>query len=66
MSGRDESILHRIEAQGREAPRVALAGSTRSGEGDERYAVLGEIARGGVGVAFSDDLGWTVTMVYAD
>ena len=45
---KDRSILARLESQGRDAPRVELKG-TEFGKSDERYELVGEIARGGVG-----------------
>ena len=46
----DKSILLRMEEQGQKAPRVSLKGAERSAEATERYEILGEIARGGVGL----------------
>jgi len=47
----DESILQRLEAAGRRAPRVTLKGGTEgTPEGRcGRYEVLGPLAQGGVG-----------------
>ena len=44
------SILSRLEAQGQPAPRVRLKGTERSEKASERYEILGELARGGVGL----------------
>jgi serine/threonine-protein kinase len=45
----DKSILVRMEEQGQQAPRVNLKGTERNAQATERYEIVGEIARGGVG-----------------
>ena len=44
---KDKSILLRLEEQGHDAPRVQLKGGTGPTQGDDRYEVVGEVARGG-------------------
>ena len=46
----DKSILLRMEEHGHVAPRVKLEGTERNEKATARYEIVGEIARGGVGV----------------
>ena len=46
----DKSILHQLDGDGKPAPRVALKGTERDAKATERYEIVGEIARGGVGI----------------
>jgi len=63
----DKSILQRLEEQGQEVPRVQLPGADLPGHAssNERYQIVGEIARGGVGRIYKGrdtDLGRDVAM----
>ena len=46
----DKSILLRMDEEGHTAPRVKLEGTERDENAKTRYEIIGEIARGGVGV----------------
>ena len=46
----DKSILLRMDEHGHPAPRVKLEGTERNEQAKTRYEIVGEIARGGVGV----------------
>ena len=61
----DRSILLRMQEQGQTAPRVSLKDTERSAEATERYEILGEIARGGVGLVHrgrDNDIGRDVAL----
>ena len=62
---KDKSILRRMEEQGVPAPRVTLRGTERSAQAKDRYEIVGEIARGGVGVVHrgrDNDIGRAVAL----
>jgi len=61
----DKSILLTLEEQGVPAPRVRLKGTERSENATARYEIVGEIARGGVGVVHrgrDNDIGRDVAL----
>ncbi len=61
----DESILHRMQEQGQPAAPVKLRGTETRAQTAERYTIVGEIARGGVGVVHhgrDSDLGRDVAL----
>jgi len=64
MNG-DESIIRALEALGKQAPRIDLSGSDRTEAPTERFEIVDELARGGVGLVYrgrDNDIGRDVAL----